>query len=183
MRYLVYGVLVAISFIAGWQVEDYKRISRLSNLKPFAWCVKELRSDANPQGGYVDILVRDDSGVWRTLAFAAIVQSGHLKVQRHDELFVAKVTDKVRFRPTLHSGGTFVCDECRIRVRHKSQVATSQTDNLGRRPSYECPICRLRIWPIVETDNWNLVRNFRSGQRYFPMRPKVVQHELSRIAE
>ncbi len=183
MRYLVYGILMTGAFLAGWQVENHKRIARLSDLTPFAWCVKELQSDAHPQSGYVDILVRDDGGAWRTLAFAAIVESGYARVQRHDELLVAKVTDKVLFRPTLHPGETFVCDECRIRVRHELQVATSQTEWLTHRARYECPICRLRILPIIASDHWNLVHNFRNEERYFPKPPKVVQQEMSRFDE
>ena len=174
MRFLVSGSLVAVSFIAGWQIEHSQRLSRLADLKSYEFCGRLINSSAD---GYYDIMVRDRNGNWRTLAFAAQAYQGHVKVRRKDERFVAMVESELRYRKTLHPGVTYVCDKCANSVRHEAQQPIIRSVLITSLRAYECPICRLRIRPMREhfpaRENWRLISDFRGQQRFFPTAPKV----------
>ena len=178
MRYVVYGVLVAMSFLVGWQLEHSVRLERLSELGAYEFCGK---SAIGLDDGYFDILVRDNSGNWRTLAFAAQVYQGYVKVHKKDERIIATVDSELRYRKTLQPGSTFVCDNCAKFERHEVQQSITRRAVITELPAYECPTCRLRICPVrahfPAREYWRLIGDFRSQQRFFPTAPKVAQND------
>jgi hypothetical protein len=173
MRIIVSTVLIAVSFLAGWQLEHHKRRGRLANLGPYKWCAPRLAiSDGSDVGTQVDILVRDRAGKWRTLAFAATVNFNDAKVHEKDEAVVARISEQVRLRPTIHPGSTYACSDCAKCEVHDELCSSSDFVFASR--WYECRQCRGRIERVYGSTRCVFTGDMQREERYFPTAPLQV---------
>jgi len=173
MRYLIYGILVAIAFLAGWQVEHRARLWRIATTYTSSphTCSSDWAIDHGGArfGDLVDLQICDANGHWRTLAFGATVDSpsNSISVREKDRLVLTNIEQNqpVRLRPTLHPGRTYVCEACARCEPHDGLLSIYEDDS-----EYECRICRGRL--ILFSDPIEMYFNDQ-GSSFFPRTPRA----------